>query len=99
MRGMTPCGAKTKTRPGCREMRKKFEKGDEEYMAFAEFYKLVQEYWIPEADDKYWGDIINACTKMMDKYKDNLFIKHMVLAYLDAKQEENQNVRLPLSRL
>lgn len=69
-------------------MKKKFKKGDENWMAFIDLYQFVQDFWEPEIDERYWDAVIEAGTKLRDKYKDNEFIKRMVLAYIDSREKE-----------
>lgn len=46
-----------------------FDKNGMERKMFADFYKMCEEYWIPEDTDEYWQTIIKATDDFVEKYK------------------------------
>lgn len=69
-------------------MKKKFQKGDENWMAFIDIYQFVQEFWVPEAIPTYWEQMVDGATKLRDKYSENEFVREMILAFMDSRQKE-----------
>lgn len=41
-------------------MRKKLEKQDKEWQMFADYYKIYQDFYEPEDNEKYWGSSYNC---------------------------------------
>ena len=50
-------------------MKKKIEKGSEEWKVFTRTWEFFQDYAIPEDDDKYWDDVVNFVGEMEREYK------------------------------
>lgn len=61
---------------------KKFEKGSEEFNFFAEFYKFVQKYYIPEPAEDYWAKMMEDARQLSKKYRGG-FYTTMLLAFID----------------
>ena len=51
----------------------KFEKGSQEFQFFAEFWGMVQKYYIPEDKDEYWESLDKDANDLANKYDDKLF--------------------------
>lgn len=49
-------------------MTKQIEKGSEEWQMFGDFYKLYQEFAIPEETPEYWKKVFKACADFGEKY-------------------------------
>lgn len=69
-------------------MKRKFQKGDENWMAFVDLYQFVQDFWEPETNDDYWVDLITGASSLANKYNGNEFIKQMLMAYMDSREKE-----------
>lgn len=72
-------------------MRKKFEKNDEEFRIFTEFWQLTQEFYEPEESDEYWEKLIDALNWFEGKHKGNKLCKHMIIllfSYLHDKYKK-----------
>ena len=50
-------------------MRKKLNKTDEEFQMFADYYKLYQDFYVPEEGDTYWQSLISEADAFLKKYK------------------------------
>ena len=70
----------------------KFQKGSEEWMMFQEYYKIVQEFYIPEDTDKYWGGLHEAVTTFEKKYSIPL-AKHLAVAMYRTMDEVFNSVQ------
>ena len=74
----------------------KFLKGSEEFIMFADFYKLCEQYWIPEGTDEYWQsyiDAVNEFEKKHVKIKLSRYIGSALSKYLEEKwRNQNANV-------
>lgn len=71
-------------------MKKIYPKGSEEFQMFTDFWKLRQEYAIPESTKEWWTEATNAIHSFAKKYNTRLAI---LLAtafgqYLEEFQEE-----------
>ena len=77
-------------------MVKTFAKGSPEQKMFKEFYELIQAYYIPEDNDDYWENFVNAADKFA---KNNPKIARKLVAafskYLEDeyKQEYKNNMK------
>ena len=73
-------------------MKTTFSKGSDEFQWFADFWKVVQTYWIPEKDNHdYWAHLIDTAGKFCEKYSSDPKLKNfslkMMLAYTDFLDE------------
>ena len=50
-------------------MKREFKKEDPEWNMYKDFYQLTEKFWIPEQNDKYWSDLIDATDDFAKKYK------------------------------
>lgn len=72
-----------------------FDKNGMERKMFADFYKICEEYWIPEESSEYWKELTHDVDEFVRKYK-NLHPVVMELASglvggLDTKMREDKN--------
>jgi len=61
---------------------KKFEKDSEEFQFFKEFYKFVQDYYIPENTEEYWDGFVDESKRISEKYRGNFYVT-MLLAFTE----------------
>lgn len=47
---------------------KKIVSGSEEFQMFQDFWKICQEFWIPEDSDEYWENLKNRTDEFYKKY-------------------------------
>ena len=66
-------------------MRKKLNKTDEEFQMFADYYKLYQDFYEPEDNEKYWESLINAVNAFYKKY-DSQYARDLVLAFTASRE-------------
>ena len=66
-------------------MNKIIDKNSQEWQMFRDFYKIYQEYAIPEQTDEYWKKVINVCADFGEKYADasQELSKSMAIALLE----------------
>lgn len=72
-------------------MEKRFVKGSEEWVIFQDFYKLCQKVWIIEDSDKYWNHVKEEIDNFWQKYKDDIFAKHLGFSILNTLEEKVRN--------
>ena len=65
-------------------MRKQLTKTDEEFQMFAEYYKIYQDFYVPEDNDTYWQELVNSADNFCKKYKSELAIDLMI-AYINSR--------------
>ena len=46
-----------------------FDKNGVERKMFADFYKMCEDFWIPEDSDEYWKSVSEAADNFVRKYK------------------------------
>ena len=67
----------------------KFQKGSEEWMMFQDYFKLVQDYYIPEDTDEYWEEVIREVDIFAKKYQGNVpLARGIALAFVTTLEEE-----------
>lgn len=67
-------------------MRKQLTKADAEFQMFSDYYKIYQDFYVPEDNDAYWESLIRAVDEFHKKYKTKL-AKDLALAYLNSREE------------
>lgn len=67
-------------------MRKQLTKVDEEFQMFADYYKMYQDFYVPEDNDNYWQELIRAVDKFCKKYKSKL-AKDLAIAYINSRED------------
>ena len=76
-------------------MKQTFEKGSIEQRAFADLWRLYQEYWIPEDSESYWERYISDSNSIFYTYNKHPLIRDAIDSftnYLEAKlKEEKKN--------
>lgn len=60
---------------------RKFTKGCPEWLMFQEYYQLVQKYYLPESNDKYLEESVDAFRDFAKKYKNIPLAKHLGVAF------------------
>ncbi len=71
-----------------------FKKGSKEWNMMGDFYKLCEDFWIPEPiednnPDDYWGRLMKECDKFIQKYDGNIFARFITHALMDSKNQES----------
>lgn len=71
-------------------MQKEFKKGDLEWNMYKDFYKLTEKFWIPEQNDKYWRNLIDATDDFAKKYKGIAggLAARLAVGFIEAKEIE-----------
>ena len=67
-------------------MRKQLTKADAEFQMFSDYYKIYQDFCVPEDNDAYWESLIRAVDTFYKKYNTK-FAKDLALAYLNSREE------------
>ena len=75
-------------------MRKKLNKTDEEFQMFADYYKLYQDFYMPEKGDTYWQSLISEADAFLAKYKTK-YAEDLITAYLDSRQRMYKDLKMP----
>ena len=72
-------------------MEKRFGKGSEEFTMFTDYWQFVQKYYIPEAPDAWWEELIREADKLARKYGNTQFIRDLVLAHVNDVERRWKN--------
>ena len=67
-------------------MRKQLTKADAEFQMFSDYYKIYQDFYVPEDNDAYWESLIRAVDTFYKKYNTK-FAMDLALAYLNSREE------------
>lgn len=67
-------------------MRKQLTKADADFQMFSDYYKIYQDFYVPEDNDSYWQGLARAVDEFYEKYKTKL-AKDLAIAYLDSREE------------
>ena len=67
-------------------MRKQLTKADAEFQMFSDYYKIYQDFYVPEDNNAYWESLIHAVDEFYKKYKTKL-AKEFAIAYLNSREE------------
>ena len=65
-------------------MRKKLEKQDKEWQMFADYYKIYQDFYEPEDNDKYWEALMTVSCEFASKYNTE-FAKNIIIEYMESR--------------
>ena len=67
----------------------KFSKDSVEFKMFTEFWKILQDYYIPENSDEYWESFIKVQNEFIQKYDHELCreLSKLLVNYLEAKMK------------
>ena len=68
----------------------KFEKGSREFAFFADFWKMVQKYYLPEDTDEYWDNLIAEAAQLKKKY-DGDFYHYMIQGFMSYAEKANKD--------
>ena len=75
-------------------MRKKLTKADTDFQMFADYYKIYQDFYVPEKGDTYWQDLISEADAFLAKYKTK-YAEDLITAYLDSRQRIYKDLKMP----
>jgi hypothetical protein len=69
-----------------------FDKNGMERKMFADFYKMCEKYWLPEASESYWKHLSNDIQEWINKY-DHLspVVKEIGIGMLTGLQKKYDN--------
>ena len=67
-------------------MRKQLTKADTDFQMFADYYKMYQDFYVPEDNDNYWQELIRAVDEFHKKYKTK-FAKDLAIAYMSSRED------------
>lgn len=73
-------------------MKKKIEKGTEEFVMFSDFYKIIQDYYIVENSDKFFEEVKEKMDEFHKKYQNIPIAKHLAIAILDNLAEQERGM-------
>lgn len=73
-------------------MKKKIEKGTEEFVMFSDFYKIIQDYYIVESDDKFFEEVKEKMDEFLKKYQNIPIAKHLAIAILENLAEQERSM-------
>lgn len=74
-------------------MRKKLTKTDAEFQMFADYYKIYQDFYIPEEGNDYWQSLISEADAFLAKYKTK-YAEDLITAYLDSRQRMYKDLKI-----
>ena len=70
-------------------MKKKLDKSTKEFQMMQEFWRIWQEYYIPEDNDEYWKKLVEEADAFTRKYNETLELSlqggtasHLMMAVL-----------------
>lgn len=66
-------------------MKKQLTKADAEFQMFSDFYKMYQDFYIPEDTDEYWEQLADAVEVFCKKYTSK-FAKELAFDYIDSRE-------------
>ena len=65
-----------------------FDKNGVERKMFADFYKMCEQFWIPEDNDDYWHEVIKVTDEFVQKYKDvHPAVRSMTLGFISGLED------------
>ena len=74
-------------------MRKKLTKADTDFQMFADYYKIYQDFYIPEKGDDYWQSLISEADAFLKKYKTK-YAEDLITAYLDSRSRIYNDLKI-----
>lgn len=79
-------------------MKKKLDKSTKEFQMMQDFWRIWQEYYIPEDNDEYWNCLIKEADDFAKKYNDTLkrsleggTASHLMMAVLTDIEKRFKN--------
>ena len=75
-------------------MRKKLTKTDIDFQMFSDYYKIYQDFYIPEKGNDYWQSLISEADAFLAKYKTK-YAEDLITAYLDSRQRMYKDLKMP----
>lgn len=70
----------------------KFQKGQEEWLMFMDYWNLCQKYWNVEKEDKYWETFMKDMDMFYNKYRHIELSKHIALAFINTQEEKHRKL-------
>ena len=67
-------------------MRKQLARADEEFQMFADYYKIYQDFYVPEDNDTYWEELMRTCDEFSKKYNTK-FARELIFAYMISRED------------
>lgn len=74
-------------------MRKKLTKTDTEFQMFSDYYKIYQDFYIPEKGNDYWKSLISETDAFLAKYKTK-YAEDLITAYLDSRRRMYKDLKI-----
>lgn len=74
-------------------MKKKLTKADTDFQMFSDYYKIYQDFYIPEKGDAYWQGLIAEADAFLEKYKTK-YAEDLITAYLDSRQRMYRSLKI-----
>ena len=74
-------------------MRKKLTKTDADFQMFADYYKIYQDFYIPEKGNDYWQSLISEADAFLAKYKTK-YAEDLITAYLDSRSRIYKDLKI-----
>lgn len=65
-------------------MRKKLEKQDKDWQMFYDYYKIYQDFYVPEDNDEYWYTLIDVSCEFANKYNTH-FARNIIIEYIESR--------------
>ena len=75
-------------------MRKKLTKTDTDFQMFSDYYKIYQDFYIPEKGDTYWQGLISEADAFILKYKTK-YAEDLMTAYVNSRQRIYKDLKMP----
>lgn len=75
-------------------MRKKLTKTDTDFQMFSDYYKIYQDFYIPEKADDYWQGLMSEADAFILKYKTK-YAEDLITAYLDSRARIYKDLKMP----
>lgn len=72
-------------------IRKKFEKGSEEWQMFMDYWELCQKFWEPEDTDIFWKSVIDEINAFCKKYGTD-FSRKLALALVNELEAKAKGI-------
>lgn len=74
---------------------KKLSKDSQEWNFFCDFWKWIQEYYVPDKSDEYWLPLIDSYNKLYKKYEGNLLAWIMCKAFMEYTERALRGEKPP----
>ena len=71
-------------------MKQIIQKDDDMYVFFKEYYTYMQDYFVPDDEEKYWNDLIEKGNALGNRYKKTkiyAFVCDIIVDFILSRQE------------